>query len=606
MKSVFVKIWRLLDRRERLNAAILLSMILCMGLLEAVGVASIMPFVSVLSDRSLIHSNSYLNTAYSAFGFENTDDFLVFLGMAVFVLVVGSLGFKALTYWAMVRYTQMRNFSLSSKLLEGYLFRPYSWFLNRHSADLGKTIITEVLQVVNNALIPAVNLIANAIVGLFLLILIVLVDPLVALYASLVLGGVYLMIYALVRNRLARIGVERGRSNAERFRVAQEALGGIKDVKVHGLEASYALAFRKPALEFSRNQTKNLVIGQLPRFFLEALVFGGMLVLLLTLIFTRSGGLEAVLPLVALYVFAGARLIPAFQQVYQAFARLRYGKAALDELYEDMLETGVVSSVRTNTEAREVSAEVVRVERRLELRNVVYSYPGSATPILNGLTMSIAANTTVALVGASGAGKTTAIDLILGLLAPQEGGLFVDGSEIGSHNIRAWQRNIGYVPQNIFLTDDTVAANIAFGVRRQDIDMAAVQEAALAANLHEFIINDTHRGYDTVIGERGVRLSGGQRQRIGIARALYQNPGVLVLDEATSALDNNTERAVMEAVHSLAHSKTVIIIAHRLSTVRQCDEVHFLSDGALVASGSYSELLENPRFHDLATGHATR
>ena len=600
MADVFGKIWALLDKRERRNAVLLFSMIMVMGMLEAIGVASIMPFISVITNPELIEKNSYLNAIYRAFDFTETDDFLIFMGFGVFVLVIGSLAFKALTYWAMVRFTQMRNFSLSKRLLGVYLHQPYAWFLNRHSTDLGKAIITEVLQVVNNALIPGVQLVASGVVALFLLLLVILVEPAVAIIAACIFGGAYSLIYLFVRNRLGHLGIVRGQANQDRYRVAHEALAGIKDIKIHGLENIYLAAFKEPAMKFSRSQTKNLVIGQLPRFLLEGLVFGGMLVLLLVLLIIGDGGLEEVLPLIALYAFAGARLIPAFQQVYKAMARLRYGKPALDELHAD-LKDSATSSENHEISMQSATAEKVRLNDSLVIRDAHFSYPGSKYAALNGLGLSIAANTTVALVGASGAGKTTAVDLMLGLLFAEQGEVIVDGMPITKKNVRSWQRNIGYVPQTIFLIDDTVAANIAFGVNETDIEK--VERAARIADLHDFIVDELPDGYDTMIGERGVRLSGGQRQRIGIARALYHDPDVLVLDEATSALDNLTEKSVMDAVHALSQQKTIILIAHRLTTIQKCDEIYFMQNGELAARGTYEELLANEDFNSFASVH---
>ncbi len=599
MIGVFSKTWKLLDRKERKDSIGLFLLILCMGLLEAIGVASIMPFISVMANPSIISENHLLRGIYDRFGFNDVGQFGVFLGGSVFILVVGSLVFKAFTYSSIVRYTQMRNYSLSCRLLQRYLGRSYSWFLTRHSADLGKAIIIEVLQVVNNALIPAVNLVANTVVAGFLLLLIVIVNPAVAITASAIIGGAYLVVYLAVRKRLAVIGVQRGISNQERVRIAQEALSGIKDIKVRGIEGVYISAFEKPALKFSISQAQNLIIGQLPRFLLEALVFGGMIVLILVLIVQRQVSLAEMMPIFALYAVAGARLIPAFQQVYQALARLRYGRSALNELYDDMSDDLGNVEFGSGHESLEPKMGQIRLREGLTVSDVQYRYPNSAKATLNKVNLSIKAKSIVALVGASGAGKTTVVDILLGLLMPQQGGLFIDGVKIDDKNVSAWQRSIGYVPQHIFLTDESIARNIAFGDSDENIKMQDVVRSARIAGLHDFIVHSAPDGYDTKIGERGVRLSGGQRQRIGIARALYRDPDVLVLDEATSALDNRTERSVMTAINTLGNSKTIIVIAHRLSTIRNCQKIYLLDEGRVKASGTYSELLQDPAFNSL-------
>lgn len=592
MKTTFLKLMDLLTPRERRNALLLFGMMLVMGLIETISVVSIMPFIAVAANPEVIHSNQYLDTIFNSLGFTSTHSFLLFLGLVVFVLVVGSLGFKALTIWAMARYTHMRNYSLSSRLLSGYLHRPYSFFLNRHSADLGKTVLSEVEQVINNILLPSLQFVANVIVAVFLVLLLFIADPLAAFFAVVVLGGMYTLTYIALRKYLRRIGVERLNANQQRYQIAQEAFGGIKEVKVIGLEDSYIRSFRKPAMRYARCEASGHVINIIPASILQGLVFGGMIILLLSLMVARGGDISAVLPLIALYAFSGVRLMPAMQQIYSALARLRFAGPALDSLYSDMVETELTGSV-TDTAGDSKMHNHIRLHNMLELDHVDYTYPKAEHPSLHNLTLCIPAKTTVAFVGSTGAGKTTVVDMILGLLEPQHGELRVDGTAIIGMAVRAWQNNIGYVPQHIFLTDDTVTANIAFGIQAENVDHKAVERAARAANLHNFVIEGMPKGYATFVGERGVRLSGGQRQRIGIARALYNNPDVLVLDEATSALDNLTEKAVMEAVHNLGHRKTIIMIAHRLSTVRECDNIFMLESGQLVAHGTYNELIEN-------------
>lgn len=602
MKEIPRKILHLLDAHERRNAMLLFGMMVLMGILETIGVASVMPFMSVVANPDSIVSNEYLAAAYKGLGFTSAESFLVVLGSAVFVLMVGSLAFKALTHFAMARFVHMRNYSLSSRLLRGYLGQPYSFFLNRHSADLSKSVLSEVDQVINQALMPALKLVAHAIVAVFLITLIIVVDPLVALSAVVLLGGSYSLIYIALRRYISRIGARRLRANRVRFQMAQEALEGIKDVKVLGLEDGYVLGFRRPAREFSKTQANNQIIGEMPKFALQALMFGGMLLLLVGLLLTRKSTLEDVFPIVGLYAVAGARLIPALEQVYRAVMALRFGKPALDNLHKDLTEAQSVSAV-INPKGRTSLPDPIRLERRLQLDNIHYTYPGAASAALRDLSLAIPARTTVGLVGTTGAGKTTAVDMILGLLRPQQGRLIIDDRPIETTDLRAWQRNIGYVSQNIFLTDDTVTGNIALGIPADQVDYKAVERAARIAELHEFVVNELPQGYATMVGDRGIRLSGGQRQRIAIARSLYHDPGVLVLDEATSALDNITEKAVMDAVHNLGHRKSIIIIAHRLSTVRKCDHIFLLDHGTLAAEGTYAELSSsNDRFRAMAAG----
>jgi ATP-binding cassette, subfamily B, bacterial PglK len=496
----------------------------------------------------------------------------------------------------------MRGYSISSRMLRGYLFQPYTWFLHRHSADLGASVLSEVTQVITQAMVPAMKMLAQAAVAVFVLALLIVVRPAAALVAALVLGGSYLMIYVGVRGYLARLGRTRYLANQERFRVAGEAMGGIKDIKLMGLETAYLRRFQDPARRMAKAVAASSVVGELPRNILKAVGYGAILFFVLYLLFTGDGSLGSVLPVLGLYAFAGVRLFPAFQQIYSSMTALRFSRPILDKLVADMARNNAAAEPPAPPPG---ATPALRLAERLELVDVHYAYPRAERGALDGLGLAIAARTTVGIVGGTGAGKTTAVDVILGLLEPQAGELRVDGVPVTPANRRAWQDAIGYVPQAIFLTDDSVAANIAFGLAPGEIDQAAVERAARIAELHDFVVEELPEGYATRVGERGVRLSGGQRQRIGIARALYHDPDVLILDEATSALDNLTERAVMDAVRNLGHAKTIILIAHRLSTVRDCDVIFMLERGRVVARGRYDELLEtSQQFRAMAAGAA--
>lgn len=476
------------------------------------------------------------------------------------------------------------------------MHQPYSWFLNRHSADLGKTILSEVAAVVGGGLTPLMNLMAQSAVALALLILLIIVDPLLAFSVGVLLGVSYAGIFAVMSGWLKRLGQARIKTNKERFTAVIEAFGAAKEVKVGGLEQVYIQRFAKPAEIYAKGQATAQVIAQLPRYALEAIAFGGMLLVILY-IMAQSGSFASALPIIVLYAFAGYRLMPALQQIYEAITKLRFAGLALDAMHRDL------SSLQA-AEAQQSPPNALPLTQAITMNHVSYRYPNAPQPALKGIDLTIPAHSTVGFVGATGSGKTTTVDVILGLLEPHEGSLSVDGQPITACNRRQWQRTIGYVPQHIYLADDSVAANIAFGGNAEDINQQAVERAAKIANLHEFVVKDLPQGYATTVGERGVRLSGGQRQRIGIARALYRNPQVLILDEATSALDNLTEQAVMEAINNLGHDITIILIAHRLSTVRQCDQIYLLERGEVKASGTYDKLTKNNIQFKLMADHA--
>lgn len=592
----FKKIISLLSSHERKRAALLMIMLLVMAFLDMLGVASIMPFMAVLMNPEIIETNTILNTAFQflgVFGVENNQQFLFALGIIVFILLFVSLFFKALTTYAQMRFSYMREFTLCRRLVERYLHQPYDWFLNRHSADLGMTILSEVDRVISGGLNAMMNLIAHVLVAFAIIVLLIFVDPKLALIVGLTLGTVYGLIYKFSRSILKRTGEERVEANKWRFTAVSEAFGAIKEIKVGGLEHPYTQRFSGPAKNYASSQLSSQIVVQLPRFALEAIAFGGLLLITLYLM-TQRGSLVNVVPIITLYAFAGYRLMPAMQQIYNAVSSLRFVDPSLDFMYNELKNLQII---KPNEDQN-----TLIFDKNITLNHINYHYPNTSRTALKNIYFTIPARTTVGIVGVTGGGKTTTVDIIMGLLEPQQGTLEVDGQVINKDNRRAWQRSIGYVPQQIYLADDTVAANIAFGIDPKYIDQKTVEYTAKIANLHEFVSNELPQQYQTTVGERGVRLSGGQRQRIGIARALYHKPKVLILDEATSALDNLTERAVMEAVHNLGSSMTIILIAHRLSTVKECDTIFLLENGELKDQGTYKKLIQvNDSFRETAS-----
>tara|TARA_Y100001970_G_scaffold162654_1_gene198816 strand:+ start:8 stop:1771 length:1764 start_codon:yes stop_codon:yes gene_type:complete len=576
----------ILTPSERKDAVLLLFMILIMALLDMIGVASILPFVAVLTNPGLIETNFILKEMFQAsmmLGVESTKQFLFVLGFLVFFLLVITLIFKAITTYVQVRFVQMRQYSVGKRLIEGYLYQPYSWFLNHHSSDLGKNILTEVASV-TGGLSALLELIAKSMVTIALIILLVINDPKLALIVGISLGGAYLLIFYFSHSYLKRLGKIRLKSNTLRFIAVNEAFGAAKEIKVGGLEQTYIKNFSDSAQNMARTISSASVISLLPRFFLEAIAFGGILLIILYMM-GQSGNFNAALPVLSLYIFAGYRLMPALQQIYVSFTSLTFVKPSLDKLYSDIKNLKPLKEKQYDG--------ILTFNKKIVLKNIYYNYPNTSRTSLKNINLNIPKNSKIGLVGATGSGKTTIVDIILGLLEAQQGTLEVDGKVITNQNLRAWQQSIGYVPQHIFLADDTIAANIAFGVKAEDINYEALEKASNIANLHEFVVSELPEKYQTIIGERGVRLSGGQRQRIGIARALYHNPKVLILDEATSALDNQTEKAVMEAVSNIQKNITIILIAHRLNSVKNCDIIFKLEKGEIVGKESFEKLINN-------------
>jgi ABC-type multidrug transport system fused ATPase/permease subunit len=571
-----------------------------MAVLETTGVASILPFMQVVANPSLVEENHWLAMVYERFDFTSNESFLVFLGIVLLVLIALTNGFSAFTNWLMYRFAWGQNHRLSMRLLGIYLDRPYAYFLNQNTAQLSKNILSEVQTVIQGVMLAALRFIARLLVTILIIGLLAFVDVYLALAAGLVLGGAYGSVYMLLKRKQRRLGKERIRENGRRFQVAGEALMGIKEVKILGRESAFLKRFRGPSWRFCYATSSNQVVAMLPRYALETIAFGG--VLLIVLYSLQSRNVNQILPIISLYGFAAYRLIPALNELFMSAVHIRFNRAALDDLHEDLTdERGIAWRIgrRTKT-ATSDDAEMIPLTESIVLRDVSFTYPEALHPALEDLDLTIRSRQVVGLVGGTGAGKTTLVDLILGLLEVTRGSLEIDGTALTGETLRVWRRSCGYVPQEIFLSDDSVRANIAFGIPEDAVDEGAMQRAAMMAHIDDFI-RTLPSGYDTLVGERGVRLSGGQRQRIGIARALYHDPEVLVMDEATSSLDGVTETAVMETIQQLSQLKTLIVIAHRLSTVRMCDIIHLIKDGRVIASGTYSELeSQNTQFRAMA------
>jgi len=581
--------------KERKHGCLLLLMMVIMAMLDIIGVASVMPFMAVLANPGLIETNFILNNMFEfsgIFGIKNNQEFLFFLGILFFIILIISLTFKALTTFLQIKFFFMLEYSIQKRLIEGYLHQPYEWFLNHHSATLGKSILSESGIVINGGIGPIIELVAKVIVAISFLSLLIFINSTLALIIFFSFGTIYLLIYLFVRSYLKRSGEGRLKANQSRFKSVTEAFGAVKEVKVSGLEEIFIKQFSNSSKAHALHQRNAQVVGQLPRFIIEALAFGGVLLVVLYFML-QEGGLIAALPFIALYIFAGYRLIPALQQIYACLAKLRAVGPALNDLYNDFKNLKQFNPHQDQG--------ILSIDKKITLNQICYHYPNTSRMALKDINFNVSAGTTVGLVGVTGSGKTTTVDIILGLLEAQKGSLEVDGQVITKDNCRAWQRCIGYVPQNINLIDDTIAANIAFGVDPKSINQADIERAAKISNLHEFVINELPKQYQTVVGERGVRLSGGQRQRIGIARALYHKPQLLILDEATSSLDNLTEKAVMDAINNLSKDITIILIAHRLSTVKNCDTIFLIDKGQLKNKGTFEELVKyNDQFRNSA------
>ncbi|GLQ93202.1 ABC transporter ATP-binding protein [Dyella acidisoli] len=553
----------------------MLMLVVLMAMAETASVLSIMPFLSVLGRPAIIQETPVLMAAYHRLGLTDTRQFIFFLGFASIALVISSSLFKTITLHILNRFVHMERHSISTRLLSRYLQQPYEFFLSHNPSILAKNVLSEVDQLLFELIQPLSQLLAQGAVLLAMIALILCYDAVTAICIMVSLALLYAGIYILVRKRLARIGTERLAANGQRYQTCNEALGGIKDVKVTHATKVYLTHFERASHLFSRHTATNETLAQSPLYLVEATGYTGLIAIALVLLL-KTNDIAHVLPALGLYGFAAYRMLPSAQIMYRGFAKLRFTSSTLESIDRDL---------KLPEEPDAISSSTIPFHHEIRLQRIRYAYPSAPEKrVFDGFDLIIPVNSSVGIVGKSGAGKSTLMDILLGLLHPQAGTMSVDGVLITADNAAAWQRSIGYVPQHIYLSDASIAENIAFGAPRESIDMASVEQAARAAQIHDFVIGELPQGYDTQIGDRGIRLSGGQRQRLGVARALYRDPSVLLMDEATSALDAQTEEALNEAIRNLSGNKTIIVIAHREASLRSCQQVFHIGIGGDVTT----------------------
>lgn len=592
--SVWKKAWELLNKSERRIAWMVLAIIIIGAVASAIMVGSVMPFLAVLAEPSRINTDPTLAWAYVSLGFSSVYHFIIALGITCFLIIVLSSAIQILRAWAIARFSMMRIHSIAYCLLETYLGQPYSFFLARHSGDMGPQVLAESERVVQQFLRPAAELVASCMTTFALVALLFWIEPVIATTSFALFGGCYGVVYILSRRALKRLGQARFDANRGRFRIANESLAGIRDIKLVGRESSYLKRFEDYSVKIAKTDVQISVLTSVPQFALQAIALGGVILLCLFLIdpveMNSNESLGELLPVIGVFAFAGQRLMPELSKMYQSLAQIQTGAVVVEAIHRDL-------ALRENADQLpRWHIESLRFKETLCLEEISFSYPNSDGAGVYDVSLTIRAGERIGIIGGTGAGKTTLANIVLGLLKPNFGRVIVDGKPIVSENLRAWMQSVGYVPQDMFLTDSSIAENIALGLPLCEIDSNRIQKAAKLARIHNFVEQQLIDGYLTLIGERGVRLSGGQRQRIGIARAMYQNADLIVCDEATSALDNLTETEVMDAINELPEDKTVIMIAHRLSTVKRCDRILVLDKGRVVGFDTWEGLLSQNKF----------
>ncbi len=487
-------------------------------------------------------------------------------------------------------FSRMRTHLISSRLLKSYVGQPYNFFLNKHSAEMCKSILSEVEEIIGGCLGPSIELIAQSIITICLLLGIILVSPIITLIPILFILLIYILLYLAIGDKVEYKGIKRNKFNAKRYKVTQEVLSGIKEVKISGNQDAYFKEFDSNSLIYTKLVTVVALLRESPRYLLELISIGSVLIVVLVLLFQNNGDIKAALPALSVFALGGLRILPAVQKTYQSVVTMRFNAPALSDLKKELIKFNNGYFIK--------KVKPLDFKNKITLKNVDFKYKKASKLTLKNINLDIYQNTMVGIVGSTGAGKSTLLDIIVGLLEPSKGELTIDKTKLNKKIISNWHRSIGYVPQQIFIADDTVGRNIALGLDSKDISLEKVISAAKKANIYDFIVDELPDKFETKLGERGVRISGGQRQRIGIARALYSDPSIVILDEATSSLDNRTEKKIINSLRKLSKEKTLIMIAHRLNTVQFCDCIFYFEKGELLKSGTWNELIKDPIFKD--------
>lgn len=565
------------NKKQRKELILLALMTILGTLLELLGVSAILPFVNVATNPASVKTSRMLSYFYGVAGANSVSQFMVYLAIALIVIYFLKNGYLILLYYAQYKFTYDSQRVLEGKLLSCYMHQSYCFHLEKNSAELQRNVIQDVNSFFQSVL-AHLQLMTEGAVCTILFAYLVFLDPSITLGVVLLLSVFVLCFYRLFKRKIGDIGAKSRAATAKRVQWVQQSLGGIKEVKILGRENYFLKSYDKSAAVFADKQKKYNLATQVPRPIMETLCVCSLLIIVAFKI-SRGVDLSYFIPTLSVFAIAAFRLLPSFSRISSYIGIIIFQKSSVNEVCTDIAE-----AERMNQEllARQTNQNEVMIpfEQSIEANDISFHYPNKDRWVLNHAKLCIPKNKSVALIGPSGAGKTTMADILLGILEPQEGHVKVDGQDVFTH-LNAWHDKLGYIPQTIYLMDDSIRNNIAFGIPSELVDDEKIMKALKEAQLMEYF-ETLEDGLDTYIGEGGIRLSGGQRQRIGIARALYNNPEVLILDEATSALDNETEKAIMEAINMLQGNKTLVIIAHRLTTIQNCDYIYEIRDGVAI------------------------
>jgi ATP-binding cassette subfamily C protein len=593
--SQFKKLYGLFDARERLKMVGLLFLMLIAAILEVAGIGMIPGFVTIVTDPETVMKYEPIENILKAIGVTNSRELLIWGSLALVGIFLIKNIYLVAYHYIEKKFLYNRMYHISHRLMKSYMQAPYTFHLKRNVAELLRNINEECRLLIDRVLMPFFVVLKEGGIGLAIVIFLVFMEPFITLIVFVMLGTAIGFFLFFTQERIKKYGEEEQYYRGEMIRMVNQGLGGIKDARILNREMFFVEKFREKVRRATQLRTYIRFISQIPKPAIETFAVTGIMIIAFVMVL-QERPLKSIIPILSLFAMATVRLMPAIQKIAKSYTTLSYNIVSVNPVYDDLNE---LSEYQSNFIADRKKENKFEFSDSLNFDNVYYQYPNSEEYALDGVSFEISKGEAIGFVGASGAGKSTLVDVMLGLLKSTKGTISIDGKNIYK-NLSAWQQNIGYIPQSIYISDESLRNNIAFGIPEDEIEDENVRKAIRLAKLEEHV-QQLPNGLDTVIGERGKLLSGGQQQRVGIARALYHDPQFLVMDEATSSLDNVTEKYIMSSIERLKGDRTIIIIAHRLTTVKKCDTLYFMENGKIIQQGTYSKLIEtNKKFREMA------
>ncbi len=600
MLSHIKSLFSLLTKQQKRRIYLLQVLFLISAVSQIATIGSVAPFIALISTPDILETSEMFGYIYELSPAETYYQFLIFYSAMVCVIIfLGNL-ISAAVLWYSLRVTIDTGAELQRRLFRQYMANQFIYFMRNSGSYMIAKINGQIPRIIYMVLQPLMQLISQFFIVTLIIVTLFVVDPVLSLITALIVGCIYFVIFFTVRKKTMEAGEITTEVNEKKLAILQESIKGIRDVKLLHVESWYEQQLDETTRKGLGANSYVALAGDLPRFIVETVIFLAIIGLALYLLLA-NGSTSSIVQTLSFYAMAGYKILPAAQQMYKSVTTLRTHTKVVDKV-KDEFEASAKTAIYDDHDTASLAGERLAFSNQLLMEKVTYTYPGETQPAIKNLDMTINANSLVAFVGESGAGKSTVANLVCGLISNGSGEITIDGIPLENSNVRAWQRNIGYIPQSVFLINDTITKNITFGIPDDEIDLERVKVAAKKANIDAFI-ETLQDGYETVVGENGDLLSGGQKQRLAIARALYKNPSVLIMDEATSALDNITERNILAEIQKLSKSMTVIMIAHRLSTVEHCDNIFIFGEGKVAEQGTYDELLvKSAYFKELVYG----